>query len=36
MTPVQIKAVHKLIATVSKQSNERLRDRKQHAATKED
>ena len=36
MTPVQIKAAHRIGAALLKQSKEKVRSRDQHGATKED
>lgn len=36
MTPVEIKAAHRMAIALLKQSKEKMRDHKQHAATKED
>jgi hypothetical protein len=36
MTPVEIKAAHRMGAALLRQSKEQQRDAKQHAATKED
>ena len=36
MTPIEIKAAHRIGAALLRQSKEKMRDVKQHAATKED
>ena len=36
MTELEIKAAHRLNVALTKQSREKMRDFKQHAATKED
>ena len=36
MTPVEIRAAHRLNAALLKQSKEKLRDRSQNGATKDD
>lgn len=36
MTELEVKAAHRLNAALLRQSKEKMRDRKQHAATKDD